>query len=861
MKRIISLILCVALVLPSVVVTQEAQAAAAPRDSFNVEKECKNGKCIEGLMDLADAKIIQARKDKCLPPAGTENETAWFESTAMTPDCLVQIKEIEEIHAKLQKVQAHYANEIEEDQEQMCKAEEANVGIDLNNQRAIAAAAANAACSPEKQKQVAQRCAGDSVCALMSSAVPFLGATVANKIIPESKRSGSCSAKGDNCLVQMGTAFVKSVFGFFGGAWDLLKAAGSAVLNGVKNAGRKFWGWVTGAENKSSTSQLAAAKASKNDGIFQMLKNDFFGTMGKLWSGLVGALSEWLSNDVFCQEWAGTPRYSECTRPAKGIACTNCKTVINGMCAISGVVIAEVIPAFLTGGLVTAAKYGVSAASKLSKLVRVSAASQRLIKNSSRLKSIITPMSSALRKIDRITMASRFGRTALSALKIAMRSIGRYMLKPAVVALKKSLSAMKAVARTSKTYVMMTPAGPVITFGTKVAKGAGKVLMFPFENFMTVKSFEIGEKFFEKIFQKAGTARLFGGVRPALAAEASKAIGVIDDAYLDMQLTRVVKLPGSEFATKAEADYIRALRVNRGRVVDNYLDGKPSIPLKNLVDDLYPDLNYGKFAKHVSPEDVRKTEGELMEAIGRMSNTAQRDRLMAEYQAHLASSARADALVGTPTFTRTEVLANAGLSDEARAAKALEVAKVDPAVTSPKIVAQLKVTVQQAHNAGDGAVFSYRYSEIKDKYRILSNGGFTNRQSELLIRSGLAGKARPEDTLAALKIVSVPKLNPEQVVNLANHADYRVILNGVEVTRRPATAKALIVLENGSTTSAEAAATYSKFQERFSQVRKLAPRDSDAEALLAEFIRKQRASGISDDVINSKLDDAFGVCK
>lgn len=861
MKQFISFVLCFAMLLPSVVITQKAQAAAAPSDSFNVERECKNGKCIEGLMDLADAKMIQARSDKCLPPTGTEDENAWFEANAMTPDCLVQIKEIEEIHAKLQKVQAHYANAIEEDQEQMCRAEEANIGIDLKNQREIAAAAANAACSPAKQKQVAQRCAGDSVCALMSSAVPLLGATVANSIIPQNKRSGNCSAKGDNCLVQMGTAFVKSVFGFFGGAWDLLKAAGRAVLNGVKNVARKFWGWVTGAENKSSTSQLAAAKASKNDGVFQMLKNDFFGTMGKLWSGLVGALSEWLSNDIFCQEWAGTPRFSECTRPAKGIACTNCKTVINGMCAISGVIISEVIPAFLTGGLVTAAKYGVSAASKLSKLVRVSAASQRAIKNSSRLKGIIGPVSSAMRRIDRMTVASRFGRTALEAIKTAMRSIGRYMLKPTVVALKKSLTVMKDVARTSKTYVMMTPAGPVITFGTKVARGAGKVVLFPFENAMTVKSFEIGEKMFEKIFQKAGSARLFGGVRPALAAEASKAIGVIDDAYLDMQITKIAKRPGSELVTKAEADYVRTLRAERGRVVDNYLDGKPSIPLKNLVNDLYPDLNYGKFSKHVNADDIRKAESDLMEAIGRMSNTAQKDRLMAEYQAHLASSARADALAGTPTFTRTEVIANAVLSEEARAAKALEVAKVDPAVTSPEIIAQMKFTVQQAHNTGDGAVFNYRYSEIKDKYRILSNGGFTNRQSELLIRSGLAGKARPEDTFAALRVVSVPRVNPEQVASLSSHVDYKVILNGVDVSRRPATAKALLVLENSSTTSAEAAATYAKFQDRFSQVRKLAPRDSDAEALLAEFIRKQRAAGLSDEAINSKLDDAFGVCK
>lgn len=861
MKKLMSLFLCFALLLPSLVIPSTAQAAAAPSGSFNVERECKNGKCVEGLMDLADAKMVQARRDKCIPPTGTRNEEAWFEENPMKPDCLVQIKEIEEIHLKLQKVQAHYSNELIEDQEQMCRAEETNLGIDLANQRDIAKVAASAACSPAKQRDVASRCAGDSTCALMSSAIPFLGATVANKIIPASKRSGRCSAKGDNCLVQMGTAFVKSVFGLFGGAWDLLKAAGRAVLNGVKAGARKFWGWVTGAENKSSTSQLAAAKASKNDGIFQQLKKDFFGTMGKLWAGMVGAITHWLSNDIFCQEWAGTPRFSECKRPSKGIACTNCKTVINGMCAISGVIISEVIPAFLTGGLVTAAKYGVSAASKLSKLVKVSSASQRAIKNSSRLKGIIGPMTSVTKKLQRMTVGSRFGRTTLSAIKAAVSSIGRYMLKPSVRAMKKTLASMKSVARTAKTYVMMTPAGPVITFGTKAAKFGGKVILFPFENAMTVKSFEIGEKMFERIFAKAGSARLFGGVRPALAVEATRAIGVMDDAYLDMQLTKIAKRPGSEFVTRAEDQYIQTVRAQRGRVVDNYLDGKPSIPLKNLVDDLYPDLVYGKFSRHANPDDIRKAENDLMEAIGRMANDAQKNRLMAEFQAHLSSSARADALAGTPTFTRTEVIANATLSDEARAAKALEVASVDPAVTPPAVITQLKATVQQAHDAGDGSVFHYRYGEIKDKYRILSTGGFTNRQSELLIRSGLAGKARPEDTLFALRVVSVPQVNPDQVVSMTAHLDYRVIMNGVEASRRPATARALMVLESGSETSAEAAAIYSKFQDRFKQVQSLAKADSDAVALLAEFIKKQRRAGLSDELINKKLDEAFGACK
>jgi hypothetical protein len=859
MKHILNLVVCLAILLPDLII-QSASAAAAPRTTFNVARDCRNGSCVQGLMDLADAKVLRARREGCMPPSGTRNEAAWYEENPITIECLKLNKEIEETYDKLQRVQAHYSDAVESDEEQMCRAQEHNATVDVQNLRAIERASAAATCSAAKQREVLQRCGGDAVCALVSSAVPFLG-PLANQLLPANARSASCSARQDNCLVQMGTAFVKSVFGFFEGAWGLLKAGWNAAARAVGRGARRLWSWVTGAERQSSTAQLAAVRASREDGVFQQLRRDFKGTMGRLWAGLIGALNHWLANDIFCQEWAGTPRFSECKRPANGLACTSCKTVINGMCAISGVIIGEVIPSFLTGGLATAAKHGVSAAARLARLVRVSTASRRAVA-ASRVARMVRPVTTVTRQLARMTVQSRLGRGVLSTLKTLTRNIGRYLARPAAVAAKRSLTVMRTTARNAKTYIMMSPAGPVVLFGTKAARTAGKVIIFPFENAMTAKAFDLGQEFVERLFQQAGKGRLFNASRSvAMGADASRAMSAIDEAYIEMKVSSVVK-PSSDVATNAQQRYLQTVRTQRPRVVDNYIDGKPTVSLQNLVDELYPELNYGSLTRGMSAEDIRKAESELMEAIGRVRNTPNRDRLMAEYQSHLSSTARADAVAGSPTFTRPEVISNATIpTDDARFNQAMRVTNIQDEALAPADAARMRDAVVRAHNTGDGAVYDYTFSEVREKYRILNQeGGFTPRQSDILIRSGVAGRARPEDTLNALRLVVVPKASPQLVEAMASNTNYASIIRSVEASRRPATARALLVLENAGMNSSEAAATFTRFQDRFAQMRRLSTKNSDAEALLAEIIRRERARGLSDNAINQKLDNAFGKC-
>lgn len=855
MNKSLSLILAFILALPSFVIPAEA-AKPKPRpadpqtqSSYNVEKECPKGRCVEGLIDLAKNKTSQAMRDRCLPPASEKNQEAWFEKNPMTLECFKLVKEIEEIHEKLEKIQAHFSGEVLAEQENMCRAD-AGKGFSINGLSELNQVAEQAACSPQRKKEIWNKCGSDVACVMLSTATSFAG-PFANRLIPKGLKAKGCDANKDDCLKQLATAFVKAVFSFFEGTWGLLKSAG----RGIVNAGKKFWSWVSGAEKKSSTAQLAAAKASEEEGIFRQLMNDFTGTMSRIWSGLVGALKHWLANDIFCQEWAGTPRFSECKRPAQGLDCTECKAMLTGLCSVAGVIIAEIVPSFVTGGLVSAAKYGASGAAKIAKLFKVSKATNAALKGS-RIAKMMNPVAKAVRTV----ATSRVTRVAVSVISKTLSALNRYLLQPSVKALKVSLRKMHAVAKVSKTYIMMTPAGPVLSFGGKAISNTFKVVMFPFENAMTVKAFQLGERTMDKVFQGIGKAKLFSAVRPALSPTAASAMGAIDDAYLEMQVTRFAKRRGSQFISQAEENYIHTVRLKRAGIIDDFLAKKPNMQLKDIIDDLYPELNYGKFAKYVDADDILASERSLMNSIGKMADGPEKNRLMAEMQKHLSNTSRADVLVGSPTYSRSQVIENAMLDDEVRITKALEATQIDPSKVEPELLEKMKLGIKEAHEIGDGGVYRYTYSDINKKYRRLNEAGFTNKQAEALIRSGLAGKANPENMYDALKLVVVPDVSPSMLDEMVKSTDYGPILSKVPEARRSSTAKALMVLEDGVDSSDEAAKIFDQFKDHFEHVQKLSTTDSDAASMLADFIRKQRQAGVADDVIKQKIVTAFGAC-
>lgn len=856
MKRALSIFLSFLLALPSFIIPMEKAAAveeSAPQ--FNIDRDCPNANCVTRLSGLLEAKIKRAKAESCLPPEGTRNEEQWFETHTLSADCFKLVKEIEEDIVKLESIQTHYSNLMIQDEERMCRETEDNAVFNATQLRDFQRATAAASCTEARKREVWSQCGRDASCVLIATAAGMAG-PLSNALIPKGMRAQGCSGTQDNCLKQLALGFVKSVFSFFEGAWGLLKSAGSAIGNGVANQTRRFWNWVTDAEDRSSTAQLSAAQASEEEGIFQQLKNDFRGTMVKMWTGLVAALKHWLANSVFCQKWSGTPQFSQCLEPAQGFGCTSCKAMITGMCAMVGVIASEVIPAFLTGGLVTVAKYGVSGASRVASLVRVSAPTMRALKNS-RLAGM------AIRPVARLTQrvaSSRFTQAGLRTMKRGVSAIGRFIVTPLIKGFKGSFAAMRSVARAGGTFAMMTPAGPAIAFGQKALGTTVKVILYPIENPMAVKSFQLGERFFDKVFAQAGKARFFSGVRPTLSGEAARAMAAIDDTYIEMKVTQYTRRGGSQYVTQAEERFITHLRLKRGDVITSYLEKKPEVDFASLLDDLYPELNYGTYKKHLGPEDIFKAEIDLRNAIAKMPEGPDRERLMTSFQQHMSSTARADTLAGSPTFTRPQVIANSQLEPGARIEKAFEVTQVDPTSLPEEAVTKLRLAILEAHDSGAGSVFNYKYNDIAKKYRILTEAGFTKKQSELLIRSGLAGKPSPREAFEALAQVALPDVGLAQLDEFLKVSELAPLVKNLHESALVPRMQALRTLQNTGMSNADVAATFNKFKKSFEEARRLSP-DGQTDGLIAEVIARQKRLKVADDVIQKKLDEAIGGCK
>jgi hypothetical protein len=734
MTNWISHILVLCLLLPSFVWSETKSLEKIQKPpTFNIDKQCPNGSCVKKMSDLLETKITQARADECIPPEDEEDPQEWYENKTHTIDCFKRIKIIEESIEQLEAIQDHFSNAMLSEDERMCKEEEKSL-LDLNNLADIEAASNKVSCTEEKKKEIWKSCGSDAACVLVSTALSITG-PLAKRIIPSGLKKKGCNPNQDDCFKQLALAFVKMVFDFFEGAWGLLKSAGKGIAKGAKTASKKIWGWVTGAEDKSSTAQLSAAKASEDESFFQQLKKDFSGTMARMWTGLVASLKHWLSHSIFCQKWSGTPQFSKCLQPAEGLGCTSCKAMMTGMCAMVGVIAAEVIPAFLTGGMVTLAKYGVSGASKVAKLVKISSATSKALKSSKLATMAIKPVSKVVRKV----ATSKYTQKSIQLMKKSISAVSRIMLSPMIKGFKLSMSAMKQVARTTKTFVMMSPAGPVLTFGTKALSTARNVVLFPFENAMVVKSFQLGEKTFDKIFSKVGGAKIFNGVRPTLTGEAAKAIAKVDDTFIEMKVTKVVKRSGSQFVVEAEKKYIQQIQKQRPVIVKEYLELKPNIKFEKLVGDLYPELKYGSYQSVVQAQDVFSAEKHVLKSIKAMKKGDDRNRLLRSYYGHVSSASRNDAVIGSMTFTRPEMLKNATLLPHDRISEAFRLTNIKPGQLTSVQANKMRKAILDARELGIPSIYQYRFPDITKKYNVLMDAGFTYKQSEMLIRSGLMG--------------------------------------------------------------------------------------------------------------------------
>lgn len=722
---------------------------------------CENGECVAELVHkLEDLGTLY--RTQCLPKKDLDEKEIlqYHQKNGITEQCWKYMTEISHLESKLQQLQSKLESRLG-CENGACKGPDSPAD-DINSQlNELGKVEKTISCNETKKQEIKNNCGSDLKCAMMASALG-LGGYLAEKFVPKDWKPRNCHLGDDSCGTQLATGFLKSVVNLFEGAWDLLKAGGKYA----KEKASKFWKWIRRGDDHASTSQLALAKASEDEGVFDMLMKDFSGTMVKIFEGLVAAIKEWLKNDIFCNKWEKVPHFSKCEQPVESFDCIPCKSMVNGLCAASGFIIAEIVPAFLTGGIVTAAKHGVNGASKLAKLFSVSAKAMEAIKGSRAAKYAME----AATKVDDVLRVSKGLKLAKSAIEAALYTIKAYLLSPARNILKASLTALTELTKKGSLFLAETKTGKILVFGGKGIKLAGKVVIYPIDNPMTTWAFKAGERSFDKLF-KLGAPKLAQAT--AVSSAITKAEPAMESTLAKIESLKLKSKPDVKKLLKLEEELLAKVGPKRAGLLDDVLAGeKPN--LDDIIKHLYPELQYGPLAKKVGPDAILAAEKELLEHLNKMPEGAIKEELLKKFDLHVSKG-------------------------EARA----------------KVVGD-------AHPAG---------------------------------------VTKPEDVFPNLKKVEIPDVNHNKLVEMMNDKDYQGIILATEVPNRKATARTLKLLEDSGMSHAEAAATYKQHEKYFKHVQGMAKPDSDAQALLAEFIKREKKAGVADDLIDKKLREAFKDCK
>lgn len=687
---------------------------------------CENGECIEKLIDrLEDVGALY--KKSCLPTK-VDN--------GLTEECWKYITEINHLEKELAKQQTLLEQRLGCETGD-CKHPGQELSLNFQAKK-LAASEESLSCSEPKKLAIKKQCPSDMNCVLISSALT-VGGYLAEMMVPENAKPKGCHLGDDSCVTQLATGFLKAAISFFEGAWGLLKMAGNAASKKMT----EFWSWVRGAEDHSSTSQLAMAKASEDSGVFDSLVNDFPGTMKKIWGALMGSVKEWLKTDIFCQKWSGVPHLSKCQKPTESFDCMSCKTWANGLCAATGTLVAEVVPAFLTGGLVTAVKHGASGAAKISKLFKVSDKGIKAIKNSRAGKAAAETSA----KLDKVLKISTGVKATKAAVEAALASIRKYLASPLRKTLKASYASMSKAFKQKGVYLMESPAGKVIHFSGKALKTTGKIVIYPIENPLTVMAYKAGERSFDKVL-KLGS--------PKLAAATTVTTAVTSQQKnLDSLLARIeeakVKKSKNKDLLKLEEELLSKVEPVRRKLLKEIL-ASDKTEFSDIIKHLYPELQYGDLAKKLPADKILQAEKELFLEIEAMSDGPLKTALTKKFHVHVIQGEARARVVGKSSPTYKQIIDNSKLPSEDRFAEAMKLLKRENLTAEEK--AKLSKALEEAHLAGpDNGVFEYSWSELREKYKILTDAGFTKDEADILIRAGLAGRPpvrellQPGDTL------------------------------------------------------------------------------------------------------------------
>ena len=720
----------------------------------NLEETCPQGECVDNLITELEGVQKMAEDEGCLPKEGASEDdiTAFYESQLLDDACVGRMAKIQELQNLLTGIQAHFEGISQAHQGSDCSELYDENGELIDPALAAVLAETAPSCSEEKKKKVSEECGADLWCSAAATGSTMLrpislaiGDDWIKSVMPK-----NCDPTNDNCLVHAATGFFKATLFFFEGMWDLLKMGG----NYLKKQAIGAWNWLTGVEEKSSDAALALAEASEDEGVLSMLLDDPGKALGNAWNGLMGMMKEWLKNDVFCQKWDGVPhlKSSKCLEPYSDFDCLSCKTMVNGTCDLIGTFLAEVVPSFVTGGLINAVKFGASAGAKLAKSIKISDGVRKALQKSK----LATMAKNAGRGVASFAKNNRVSKFVGAAASGISSRIGRFFKSAAQLRNSKALKVLNKLAEKSGVYRVASGGKKFVSFGWDKTKTAFKVILYPIDNPLTRKSFDLG--------MNLGRGKAAGGIRLSLVSKSSQtAMGEVDGKLIKVkeaqeQLTSALaqKAKGKavdpmayyddiEKFTKARDEYLEVVKVKRADIFNDVVKssrGKPD--LKPIVDDLFPELKYSDdVSQSVNRFEIQRAEKDLANLIQKVDDPKSKRILMEQMNDLRSSPARTNrGIDGKRYFTSEEVKANAKLTLKQRRKKAFEIAGINKKELIPEKIKQLEKAVDDAHMIGmerGAGVYQYTPKEIGQKYRTLVKGGFSKEQANHLIRSGVAG--------------------------------------------------------------------------------------------------------------------------
>jgi len=279
-------------------------------------------------------------------------------------------------------------------------------------------------CSEEEKARTSASCAKEVGCAVGSSllGVASSGYELLAQFIPSLPTD--CINSDNNCMTHIVTALLKSVWSLITGVWDLIKMAGSWAGDRIVD----LYHWAVGAEDATTNAQLAVDQLSESQ--FDQIKRDPVAFFKNLFNVLWEGIKEWLKTDIFCEQWQGAPHFGTCVKPYTDFDCMSCRTMIAGTCAAAGVIVAEVVPSFLTGGGLAAVKWGSKGASGFAKFIKASKA----------FRTVVTHVDD-LSHLKAIRTMARIGETVTRTIT-RTRTVVRFVVEPALNLLKRSFRAV-----------------------------------------------------------------------------------------------------------------------------------------------------------------------------------------------------------------------------------------------------------------------------------------------------------------------------------------------------------------------------------------------------------------------------------